>query len=108
MTYVLFLFLGWGITSTVVNGSIFDRIRNYLIVKSPLLGKLFSCIRCLGFWVGTFMFIPLFYLGVLPPIFPPEVPYFVSLLSMPIFQSNFGVVMESFLIFLVKGTRNNI
>jgi hypothetical protein len=48
------------------------------------------------------------WLGVVPPIFPPEVPYVVSIFSMPIFQSNFGVVMESFVIFLVKGTRNNI
>lgn len=108
MIYILFFFLGWGITSTVINGSIFDKIRNYFIVNYPLIGKLFSCVRCLGFWVGAFMFIPLVYLGVIPPIFPPEVPYVVSIFSMPIFQSNFGVVMESFVIFLVKGTRNNI
>jgi hypothetical protein len=108
MTYILFFILGWGITSTVINGSIFDKIRNYFIIKYPLIGKLFSCIRCLGFWVGTFMFTPLVHYGVIPPIFPSEVPYLVSLFAMPIFQSNFGVVMESFLIFLVKGTRNNI
>lgn len=108
MIYILFFFLGWGITSTVINGSIFDPIRNYLIVKYPIIGKLFSCVRCLGFWVGAIIFIPLVHFGIIPPIFPMEVPYIISILSMPILQSNFGVVMESFLIFLVKGTRNNI
>lgn len=108
MTYILLFLLGWGITSTIVNGSIFNGIRNFLIVRSPILGKLFSCIRCLGFWVGSFMLIPLVHLGILPPIFPTEIPYVISIFSMPIFQSNFGVVMESFLIFLVKGTKSNI
>jgi hypothetical protein len=108
MIYILFFLLGWGITSTIINGSIFDRPRNYLIVRSPILGKLFSCVRCLGFWAGVFIFFPGVHFGIVPPIFPQEVPYLISFLSMPIFQSNFGVVMESFLIFLVKGTRNNI
>ena len=108
MTYILLFLLGWGITSTIVNGSIFNGIRNYFIVKSPILGKLFSCVRCLGFWVGAFIFIPLVHLDIVPPIFPPEIPYVISLFSMPILQSNFGVVTESFLIFLVKGTKSNI
>jgi hypothetical protein len=108
MTYILLFLLGWGITSTIVNGSIFNGIRNYFTVKSPILGKLFSCVRCLGFWVGAFIFIPLVHIGIVPPIFPKGIPYFISLCSMPIFQSNFGIVMESFLIFLIKGTKSNI
>jgi hypothetical protein len=108
MTYILLFLLGWGITSTIVNGSIFNGIRNYFLVRFPLLGKLFSCIRCLGFWVGASIFIPLIFLNIIPPIFPTEIPYFISILSMPILQSNFGVVVESFLIFLVKGTKSNI
>ena len=108
MTYILLFLLGWGITSTIVNGSIFNGIRNYLLIKSTLLGKLFSCIRCLGFWVGFAIYIPLIHFNFLFPIFPEEIPYFISIFSMPILQSNFGVVMESFLIFLVKGTKSNI
>jgi hypothetical protein len=108
MTYILLFLLGWGITSTIVNGSIFNGIRNYFIIKIPILGKLFSCIRCLGFWVGFSIFIPLIHFNIIPPIFPDEIPYFISIFSMPIFQSNFGVVVESFIIFLVKGTKNNI
>jgi hypothetical protein len=108
MTYILLFLLGWGITSTIINGSIFDGIRNYFMVKSPMLGKLFSCIRCLGFWIGFVIFIPLTHFSIIPPIFPEGIPYFISLFSMPIFQSNFGVIVESFLIFLVKGTKSNI
>lgn len=105
-TYILLFLLGWGITSTIINGSIFDGIRKYLIVKIPLLGKLFSCVRCLGFWVGASIFIPLLNFSIIPPIFPSEIPVWISFAAMPIFQSNFGVIIESFLIFLVKGTKN--
>jgi hypothetical protein len=108
MDYIIFLFLGWGITSTVVNGSIFDKLRNYFIVKFPFYSKLLYCVRCLGFWVGAFIFTPLVQLEILDPIFSNSVPYWISILAMPVLQSNFGVIVESFLVFLVKGTKNNI
>lgn len=108
MDYILFFAIGWSVTSTLINGSIFDKMRNYLLVKYPLLGKLFSCVRCLGFWVGAFIFIPLILLGYLNPIFGENIPLWVSILSMPFFQSNFGILMESFLIYLLKGTKSRI
>ena len=108
MNYILFFALGWAVTSTIVNGSIFDKIRNYFLVKYPILGKLFSCIRCLGFWIGASIFIPLTLLGYLNPLFGGEIPLWISLLSMPFLQSNFGVLMESFLIYLLKGTKSNM
>jgi hypothetical protein len=107
-TYILLFLLGWGITSTVINGSIFDGIRKYFLVKIPLFGKLFSCIRCLGFWIGFSIFIPLLIFSIIPPIFPSQIPVWISFVAMPIFQSNFGVIVESLVIFLVKGTKSNI
>lgn len=55
MNELLYLIIGWSITSILVNGSIFDPLRIYLIVKRPWLGKLFSCMQCSGFWVGIFL-----------------------------------------------------
>jgi hypothetical protein len=108
MDLILLLLLGWGITSTVINGSIFDPIRNYFLVKSPILGKLLVCVRCLGFWVGTVIFIPLLAIGIVDFSSYSNLPFWFWIISMPIFQSNFGVLMESFLIYLLKGTKSNI
>lgn len=53
--YLIYILIGWGTTDILVNGSILDRIRVYLMVKSPLLSKLLTCIRCSGFWAGIIM-----------------------------------------------------
>lgn len=55
MEYLIFILVGWGITDFLVSGSILDRIRIYFLVKVPLMGKLLSCVRCSGFWVGVLM-----------------------------------------------------
>lgn len=55
MEYLIYILIGWGITDFLVNGSILDKLRVYLLVKFPLLAKLLSCIRCSGFWVGVIM-----------------------------------------------------
>lgn len=51
----IYSFIGWGITNLLVNGSIFDDIRNYLLVMHPKLGKLLTCMQCSGFWVGVLL-----------------------------------------------------
>ena len=55
MDYLIYILIGWGITDFLVNGSILDQIRVYFLVKSPMLAKLLTCIRCSGFWVGVLM-----------------------------------------------------
>ncbi len=50
-----FSFLGWCITSILVNGSIFDPLRIYLQVMYPALAKLLTCMQCSGFWVGILL-----------------------------------------------------
>lgn len=52
ITLLLISFLGWSITNTLVNGSIFDPLRTYLQVMNPALAKLLTCMQCSGFWVG--------------------------------------------------------
>ena len=47
--------IGWSLTNLLVNGTLFDSIRNYCIVKSPILSKLLTCIQCSGFWVGAIL-----------------------------------------------------
>ena len=94
-----FLFLGWCLTSLLVNGSIFDPIRNYLLVMYPFFGKLLSCIQCTGVWVGALIFWPLLYSSNLEPSFNLG---WINYLIYPVIQSGFGVLVESFVIMMVK------
>ena len=101
---ILFLFLGWSLTSLIVNGSIFSQFRNYLLVKYPFFGKLVSCIQCTGLWAGAIIFIPLLALGEVPYISSYQ---WVGYAAYPIIQSGFAVILESLVIYLVKGSRSN-
>lgn len=92
------LFVGWCITSTVVNADILDPIRNYLLVKLPKLAKLLSCVRCLGFWVGALLFGAINYSGNLDQLF--GLPIWLNYFMFPFVQSSSGVIMESVLVFL--------
>ena len=101
---ILYLFLGWSLTSLLVNGSIFNPLRNYLLVMYPFFGKLLSCIQCTGVWVGAIIFIPLLAVGEVPYISSYE---WLGYIAYPIIQSGFSVLIESLIIYLVKGSRNS-
>ena len=98
----ILLSLGWSLTSLLVNGSIFDPVRNYLIVMYPFFGKLMSCIQCTGVWVGALIFIPLLLAGFDLQIYPIR---WVNYIAYPILQSGFSVLVESLVIWLVKNSR---
>jgi hypothetical protein len=100
-TFIL-LFLGWALTSLLVNGSIFDPLRNYLLVMYPFFGKLLSCIQCTGVWVGALIFIPLVASELATNIYPI---LWVNYIAYPVIQSGFSVLVESFIIWLVKNSR---
>jgi len=100
---ILYLFLGWSLTSILVNGSIFDSLRNYLLVMYPFFGKLLSCIQCTGLWVGVIIFVPLLGVGEVSRISSYE---WFGYIAYPIIQSGVSVLIESFIIYLVKGSRN--
>jgi hypothetical protein len=101
---ILFLFLGWSLTSLIVNGTIFSPFRNYLLVKSPFFGKLVSCIQCTGLWAGVIIFVPLLAFNEVPYISSYE---WIGYFAYPIIQSGVAVILESFIIYLVKGSRSN-
>lgn len=94
-----FLFLGWCLTSLLVNGSIFDSWRNYLLVMYPFFGKLLSCIQCTGVWVGALIFWPLLYFSKLDSSFDLGI---FNYIIYPIIQSGSAVLVESFVIMMVK------
>ena len=98
MNLIFIIFIGWCITSTVVNSDILDPIRNYLLVKHPKISKLMTCVRCLGFWVGALIFGLINYGGDLEPLF--GLPLYVNYFIFPFIQSSSGVIIESILVFL--------
>ncbi len=72
----LWAFIGYGITSIIVWGAIFEKPRNWIINHSNFFGQLITCVLCTGTWVGFFMSICLggltnhfFKIGWLPSIF---------------------------------------
>jgi len=102
----LFLFWGWCITSIIVNGKIFDPLKNYLVVKSPFLFQMTMCVMCTGFWIGFLVFTPSISSGVINPLFTEKIPYWMNFIIFPFLQSGISVLIESFLIFLVKKKEN--
>lgn len=69
VTLILFILIGTGITNLVVNSTILDNLRDFIIngAKSlnesfgELVETLLSCMMCSGFWIGliTAMFFPI-------------------------------------------------
>ena len=51
MEFIWFVLSAAGLTQILVYGSIFNKIRP----KHEVLGGLFHCTMCMGFWVGVFM-----------------------------------------------------
>lgn len=100
---LILLFFGWSLTSLLVNGSIFHPIKNYLAVKVPFLYKLLDCIQCTGLWVGALIFYPILLMT------PDQIGFFpwiwVDFIFYPVIQSGVSVLIESIVIWLVKGSR---
>jgi hypothetical protein len=106
---IFLLFAGWSITSGIVNGSLLDPIRNWTLVKAPFFSKLFTCIRCLGFWIGLLLFGWLTNSGILGPIIPGlDSGSLVNYLIFPFIQSGSGVIIESLIVFLMRNKKIEI
>jgi hypothetical protein len=109
---LLIALIGWSLTNLLVNGSIFDPLRNYLLIKSPAIAKLLTCMQCSGFWVGVFIGI-LSYHGILYNIVYYVVPIQNAWYSQPltvffhgVFISGVSVFINSILTFLHSFARN--
>ena len=74
MAFLLFLLAGIGITNIIVNATILDNPRDFVINQSRFLGKLITCMMCTGFWVG-------FILGIHAELNPIYMGGAISLLS---------------------------
>ena len=106
---IFLLFTGWSITSGIVNGSLVDPIRNWVFVKAPFFSKLFTCIRCLGFWVGFLLFGSLTFLEIIGPVIPGlESGSIINYLLFPFIQSGSGILIESVIIFLMRDRKIEI
>lgn len=56
MEFIIFwIFAGYGMTSILVWGSIFEKPRNFIKKHSKFFGDLISCTLCTATWVGFFM-----------------------------------------------------
>jgi hypothetical protein len=106
MEILILLFINWCFTTGVINASILDQIRNYFLVRLPMFGKLISCVRCLGFWVGFFTFGAYTYLEKIDGIL--FFPIWLNYLIYPFVQSASCVILENFIIFLGKLNYINI
>lgn len=112
MEDLFYIIIGWSITSILVNGSIFDPLRIYLLVKKPILHKLFSCMQCSGFWVGVIIGI-LSTSGViynpLDALFSMETVWvnsIVAVVSYGFLNSGISVLVNSLVVFFFSFDKN--
>ena len=110
---LIFTIIGWSITNIIVNGSIFDGIRIYLMVKNQMFSKLLTCMQCSGFWVG----IGLGIFSVLRHIINPFSDFLNpdSILHLPLtilawgfFNSGISVLVNSLIVFLLNSFSSKI
>lgn len=54
-TIILWAFMGYGMTTILVYGSIFETARQWIKSKSKFFGELIGCMMCTSTWVGFFL-----------------------------------------------------
>ncbi len=52
---IFWAFMGYGMSTIIVYGSIFDKPRAWIIKHKKFLGSLIQCILCVSTWVGFFL-----------------------------------------------------
>ena len=52
---ILWILMGYGMTSIIVWGSIFDELRKWIETKSKFFGGMINCMLCTATWVGFFL-----------------------------------------------------
>lgn len=58
-TLILWAFMGYGMSTILVYGSIFEKQRAWIKKNSKFFGELIGCMMCTSTWVGFFMSIVL-------------------------------------------------
>jgi hypothetical protein len=105
--------IGWSITNIIVNGSIFDGLRVYLMVKSQTFSKLLTCMQCSGFWVGVILGIFSLFHHIVNPfcqILNQDSPLYFTLtiLAWGFWNSGISLMINSFIVFLLNSFSSKI
>ena len=110
---LLLIIIGWSITNIIVNGSIFDEIRIYLMVKNQMFSKLLTCMQCSGFWVGIGLGILSALDHIVNPfcnlLNPGSILYLpLTILAWGLLNSGISVIINSFIVFLLNSFSSKI
>tara|TARA_R110000824_G_scaffold57118_11_gene155680 strand:+ start:945 stop:1259 length:315 start_codon:yes stop_codon:yes gene_type:complete len=60
MEILTWIIAAYGITNILVYGSIFENLRDKIIIKSDFFGDLIQCMMCTSTWVGFFFSLTFF------------------------------------------------
>ena len=58
METIIYILASIGLTFIITRSYIFQNIREKIAINSEILGTLFSCPQCMGFWSGLLITIP--------------------------------------------------
>ena len=97
-TILIFLLTSWGLTHILVKGSIFDKPRNWLMIKSGFMQGVLTCHQCCGFWAGMLLFLCF---RDLPQYFHP----YIGFLFWGFISSGFNAFMNGLIYFLFSGRK---
>ena len=85
---LIWVLIAYGLTSILVWGSIFEKVRMWIKSKSTFFGDLISCTLCTSTWVGFFMS---FVLGsITSSVF--EIPWYISAGSQSIADNRNSII----------------
>lgn len=105
MEIFISLFLCWCITNIIVNGDILDPIRNWTLVKIPIIGKLLSCIMCSGLWIGILIYpLMVLFTDIENVLFNNLI---IDWISFSFISSGYSVVINSLMIYFLKKINND-
>tara|TARA_R100000700_G_C3141635_1_gene123283 strand:- start:617 stop:931 length:315 start_codon:yes stop_codon:yes gene_type:complete len=60
MEILIWILAAYGMSNILVYGSIFENLRDWIILKSEFFGDLIQCMMCTSTWVGFFFSLAFF------------------------------------------------
>ena len=99
---LLFFTISFSFNYLFVTSRLLAGIRNWTLVKIPLLGEFLSCLQCVGFWSSVIFYSASKYLGMNTGV---QIGLFSDVLILDIFvysilSSLFAVLLNSIIVFL--------
>jgi len=93
---LLFIIISVGITNLMINSTVFENPRDFAKRAHYLLGELFSCMMCLGFWVGFLIGLISFQIN----------PFYAGAIA-SVFSYTYGMLMDYLNILIVYGAQED-